>query len=206
MADAPKPSPAHGDGTGRTPARSRRSLRRAGFVDPESFLVERLKAGLTRKAAAALLKVSQRTVRNWEAGRACIPYCAFKLMCIERGYQLPGEYWRGFILRGDTIWSPEGKAFTSHDLAWWQLTCELARERRDRAFELATLEPAAAANQSVPEAQVVLPRAADRREASADLAPSERPSLQNRPSAANQDCFDDAPPSPAPGFVLPTAK
>ncbi len=168
------------------------------FVDPATFRLERLKAGLTKAAVATLLRVSERSVRNWEAGRSQVPYCALRLMCIEAGYHLPGEYWRGFLLRGDTIWSPEGKAFSSHDLAWWQLTCELARERRAQAFE-----PAAAASQSVPEAQVVLPRAADRRVASADLAPSERPSLQNRTLAANQDCFDDATPSPALDLALP---
>lgn len=174
-------------------------MKTRAYVDPESFRVERLKAGLTRKAAAALLHVSERSVRNWEAGRATIPHCAFRLMCIEAGYHLPGEHWRGFILRGDTIWSPEGKAFSAHDLAWWQLTCELARERRDRAFELA-----AAANQSVPEAQAALPRAADRREVSPDLATNERPSLQNCCLAANQDRFDDAPPSPV--HRLPSVK
>lgn len=111
-------------------------MKTRAYVDPEMFLVERLKAGLTRKAAADLLRVSERSVRNWEAGRSQVPYCAFRLMCIEAGYHLPGEYWRGFLLRGDTIWSPEGKAFTAQDLAWWQLTCELARDRRDRALEL----------------------------------------------------------------------
>jgi len=170
-------------------------MKKRTYTDPETFLVERLKAGLTRKAAAALLAVSERSVRNWERGRSKIPYCAFKLMCIEAGYHLPGEHWEGFILRGDTIWSPEGKAFSAHDLAWWQLTCELARERRERALELA-----AAASQSVAEAQVVLPRAADRREVSAYLAASGRPLLQNRFLAANQDNFGNALPSPMRSF------
>lgn len=159
------------------------------MVDPETFHVERLKAGLTRKAAAVLLCVSERSVRNWEAGRAKIPYSAFRLLCIEGGYELPGEHWRGFLLRGDTIWSPEGKAFSSHDLAWWSLTCELARERRELALRQAV------SNQPVAEAPAVRLRAADRREVSAVPVRTDCPSLQNRP-AANQDRFDDAPPSP----------
>lgn len=174
-------------------------MKKRPFIEAGAFKLERQKAALTRKATAALLKVSERTVRNWESGRVLVPYCAYKLLCIEAGYQLPGEVWRGFILRGDTIWSPEGKSFSAYDLAWWQLTCEMARERRELALRLA-----AATSQSVATAQDVLLRAADRREVSADLAQSERPSLQNRTLAANQDCFDDVPPSPALGFVLHT--
>lgn len=175
----------------------KRPITRA-FVDPEAFRLERLMAGLTTATAAALLRVSERSIRNWESGRVRIPYSAFRMVCVDAGYQLPGESWRGFLLRGDTIWSPEGKSFSSHDLAWWSLTCEMARERREQA-----LEPAAASNQPVAHAGYVLLRAADRREASAVPISSETPFLQNRRLAANQDYFNDSPPSPAHGLVLP---
>lgn len=158
--------------------------------------MERLKAGLTRRAAAALLQVTERTVRNWEAGRSKIPYSALRLVCIEGGYELPGEYWRGFILRGDTIWSPEGKAFSSHDLAWWSLTCEMARERRELALRQAV------STQPIAEGQAVLPCAADRREASPKPVESTPALLQNHTAAANDDRFVDAVPSPVRGFVL----
>jgi|LNFM01.2.fsa_nt_gb transcriptional regulator with XRE-family HTH domain len=88
--------------------------------------MERLKSALTIKAAAEVLGVTPQTVRNWEAGRSRVPYSAFKLLRILGGYALPGQAWRGFYVRGDTLWSPEGKAFRSADLAWWGLTVAMA--------------------------------------------------------------------------------
>lgn len=137
--------------------------------------MQRQKAALTREKAAALLRVSERTVRNWEQQRTAIPYAAYRLLAIEAGYQLPGDAWRGFQLRGDTIWSPEGKAFSAHDLAWWSLTCALARDRLGLAPQ-----PQAAANQSEPEATAQPPRAADRREVPQRLGRADGPLLQSR--------------------------
>lgn len=92
----------------------------------------RLIAGFSRQAVADLLYVSERTVRNWEAARASVPYSAYKLVCIMGGYELPGEHWRGFRICGDILWSPEGKAFSCYDLAYWGLTCAIAREHLER--------------------------------------------------------------------------
>ncbi len=89
--------------------------------------MERLKSGFTRRGAAEVLGVQPQTIRNWEAGRSRVPYSAFKLLRILGGYALPGEAWRGFYLRGDTLWSPEGKPFQASDLAWWGLTVAMAR-------------------------------------------------------------------------------
>jgi DNA-binding transcriptional regulator YiaG len=85
---------------------------------------------LTVEGAAKLLRVSPRTVQNWEAGRTEVPYSAYKLMRILRGYRLPGDAWRGFRLVGDTLWSPEGLAFKAADHYWWSLTCRMAAEFR----------------------------------------------------------------------------
>ena len=106
-------------------------MRRRFWVDPEGFRLERLKAGLSRVEAAALLKVTPATVRNWESARTAVPYSAFKLLRILGGYALPGAAWRGFYLRGDTIWSPEGRSFQAADLAWWGLTVAMARSFRE---------------------------------------------------------------------------
>lgn len=95
------------------------------------------------------------------------------------------------MLRGDTIWSPEGKSFTAHDLGWWQLTCELARDRLQRA-----LQQAAAASQSVASAPDVLLRAADRRGASAAAACNDERFLQNRSLTDDLAGRPGAPPSP----------
>jgi transcriptional regulator with XRE-family HTH domain len=75
------------------------------------FREARLLAALSVSDAGKLFRVTPRTVRNWEAGRALVPYAAFKLLRILRGYELPGRAWRGYYLKGDTLWSPEGLAF-----------------------------------------------------------------------------------------------
>lgn len=85
---------------------------------------------LSIPAAAKLLRVTERTIQNWESGRTEVPYAAFKLMRLLRGYELPGEAWRGFRLVGDTLWSPEGLAFKAADHYWWSLTCRMASEFR----------------------------------------------------------------------------
>lgn len=141
--------------------------------------MQRLKAGLTRDKAAALLRVSERTVRNWEQQRTAIPYAAYRLLAIEAGYELPGDAWRGFYLRGDTIWSPEGKAFSAYDLAWWSLTCELARDRLKLA-----LQPQAATSQPVAAPPELPTCAADRRESTPLPVEANRPPLQSRPLSA----------------------
>lgn len=161
-----------------SPARaSAARLNRRWHIDSEGFKVERLKAGLTRERAADLLGVTGKTLRNWEAGRTSIPYSAFKLLRILGGYALPGPAWEGFYLRGDTIWSPEGKAFQSYDLAWWGLTVAMARSFRDRQQ---SLRLQAVASQSVPESTDAPPCAADRREATLMPVEANRPPLQNR--------------------------
>lgn len=85
---------------------------------------------LTIPAAAKLLRVTERTVQNWESGRARVPYAAFKLMRILRGHELPHPAWRGFRVVGDTLWTPEGRSFRPDHMAWWSLTCRMADEFR----------------------------------------------------------------------------
>lgn len=85
---------------------------------------------LTVVEAAKLLRVTERTIQNWESGSVRVPYAPYKLMRILRGYELPGEPWRGYRLRGDTLWSPEGLAFRASDHRWWSLTCRMAAEFR----------------------------------------------------------------------------
>src|SRR5690606_5254462 len=86
--------------------------------------------GLSQGAAAKVLRLTKRTVQNWEAGRASIPYAAYKLLRILRGYELPHPAWRGFRVVGDTLWTPEGHPFRPDHMAWWSLTCRMADEFR----------------------------------------------------------------------------
>lgn len=71
------------------PGRSRcRVARRSAFVDGTGFKDSRILAGLDRPAAARLLGVTTRTVRNWETSRCRVPYAAFKLMRLLHGTKL----------------------------------------------------------------------------------------------------------------------
>jgi hypothetical protein len=88
---------------------------------------------MTIPQTAELLRVSERTVHNWEAGRVRIPYAAYKLIRILRGYELPGPQWKGYRLVGDTLWSPENLPFKAADARWWSLTVAMAHEFRYQA-------------------------------------------------------------------------
>jgi Phage protein len=92
-----------------------------------------------------LLRVSERTVHNWERGRVGIPYAAYKLMRILRGYELPNDHWEGYRLVGDTLWSPEGLAFKACQQRWWSLTCRMASEFRHIMAGRRTIQPPQAA-------------------------------------------------------------
>lgn len=97
------------------------------WIDPERFRRNRLSSGLSSEEAASELGVSERTVRNWESGRVPIPYAAFRLLRVLRGYKLPGEPWRGFTVKGDTLWTPENKPIYAWEMRWLSLTFGMAR-------------------------------------------------------------------------------
>jgi transcriptional regulator with XRE-family HTH domain len=96
--------------------------------DGEDFRVARLHAGRSQAEVAGLLRVTRRTVRNWESGRSQVPYSAFKLMRIMTGYALPGEAWRGWCLRDGVLWSPTGRAFEAWGMGYLSLVFGMARE------------------------------------------------------------------------------
>lgn len=91
------------------------------------FREARLQCCLSVEGCAKLLRISERTVRNWEAGAVRIPYAAFKLMRVMRGGKLLGSDWTGFRVHGDTLITPEGRSFHFSELAWWSLLCRMAR-------------------------------------------------------------------------------
>ena len=115
-------------------------LPRIRYVTADAFHEARLYCLLSIEQTAKLLRVSDRTVHNWESGRCRIPYAAYKLMRILRGHELAGAAWKDFRLIGDTLWTPEGHALKSHQLAWWSLTCRMADSfRAMRAERRATV-------------------------------------------------------------------
>lgn len=85
-----------------------------------------------------LLGVTQRTLSNWERGRARVSYSAYELLRILGGYALPGKAWAGWSIRGDALYSPEGLAFRAHEAAYWSLTCSMARDWQRQYYEAAS--------------------------------------------------------------------
>lgn len=117
------------------------------FSAVNSFRTARALCSLSVPEAAKLLRVSTRTVQYWESGAVGVPYTAYKLMRILRGYELPSSAWKGFRVVGDTMWSSEGLAFKAADLRWWSLTCRMAGEFRAmmaERYDLTTGERASA--------------------------------------------------------------
>jgi len=85
------------------------------WIDPQDFADLRKQAGLTRVEAAEVLNVTSRTVQNWESGGARIPWMAYRMLRIQRGFALPTVHWEGWIIRGRQLFSPSGRAF---DAVW----------------------------------------------------------------------------------------
>lgn len=83
------------------------------WIDPHDFADLRKQAGMTRREAAEALNVTPRTIQNWETGGARIPWMAYRMLRILRGYALPGVHWEGWTLRGRDLFSPAGRAFDS---------------------------------------------------------------------------------------------
>jgi|SRR5690349_5856298 len=115
------------------PARIRhpnRAKRQRFPVPAWRFREARLSTGMGVSRCADLLRVSDRTIRNWESGSVRIPYAAYKLVRVLRGGRyLADPIWRDYRVYGEVLITPEGHRFHAGDLAWWSLLV-----RRARAF------------------------------------------------------------------------
>lgn len=96
-------------------------------ITADEFKNARLHAAWTVETAADRLKVTRRTVRNWESGARRVPYFAYELLRILGCHNLPGPAWQGWRIVDDTLYSPEGLGFKAVDIGWWGLTCAMAR-------------------------------------------------------------------------------
>jgi len=92
-------------------------MSRCRWIDPQDFRDLRKQSGLTRVQAAYELDVTPRTIQNWETGGARIPWMAYRMLRILRGYALPGFAWEGWTLRNHQLFSPTGRSF---DAVWLQ--------------------------------------------------------------------------------------
>lgn len=90
-------------------------MSRRKWIDPQDFRDLRRESGLTRVQVAEELNVTPRTVQNWETGGARIPWMAYRMLRILRGFALPGFAWEGWTLRNHQLFSPTGRSF---DAVW----------------------------------------------------------------------------------------
>lgn len=87
------------------------------WIDPQDFIDLRKQAGLKRSEAAAALDVTARTIQNWETGGSRIPWMAYRMLRILRGFALPSVHWEGWTIRDHQLFSPAGRSF---DAVWLQ--------------------------------------------------------------------------------------
>jgi DNA-binding XRE family transcriptional regulator len=97
---------------------SRRLPRSRRWIDPQDFRDLRHQAGMTRKDAADALDVTPRTIQNWETGGARVPWMAFRMLRVLRGYALPGVEWNGWTVRAGDLFSPAGRRFDAASLEY----------------------------------------------------------------------------------------
>ncbi|WP_291124164.1 VC1465 family Xer recombination activation factor [Hydrogenophaga sp.] len=77
--------------------------------------------GLSVDDVAKLLRVTPRTLHNWNSGRHDIPYSAYKLLRVLLRHELPGDEWVGWHFHRGKLYTPEGYAIAAHESAWWSL-------------------------------------------------------------------------------------
>ena len=146
-----------------------RRARRLWHVSPDGFGELRRSCLLSRKAAAEFLGVSLRTVAYWEAGRCRVPLSVVRLLRIVRLGDLGAlsRDWSGWSLHGGALRSPEGRAFTPHESAWWALLVAQARAFVEGRARLGGVGAAAPAR---PQAVPLQPEAGEAGRQDADAA------------------------------------
>jgi len=110
------------------------------YIDPDDFHLMRRRAFLT---TPGLLDVTHRTLQNWEKGRVRIPYTAYRVLKIKVGYVFDDEYFNDWFVRGDTLWTPEGRGFKPHELRYISNYFWMARRwlaERKAAKDVASLK------------------------------------------------------------------
>ncbi|OIQ98565.1 phage protein [mine drainage metagenome] len=125
------------------------------YIDPEDFYLMRHRAFLNIQQTSELLDVTQKTVQNWEKGRTRIPYTAYRVLKIKVGYVFDDNYFDEWFVRGDTLWSPEGRGFKPHELRYisnyfWMARRWLAERKAAKDLERlkASIERGAASDGS----------------------------------------------------------
>lgn len=97
------------------------------YIDPQDFRDLRRQAGMTRLEAAKALDVTGRTIQNWETGGARIPWMAYRMLRILRGFALPGKDWEGWTIDRDMLYAPNGHRFNAGELQHLEQVFGMAR-------------------------------------------------------------------------------
>lgn len=97
------------------------------YIEPDAFHLARRKAGLTKEMVANMLDIDVRTVRNWENGKTAIPYAAFRLVRMAAGYSLLNNKWEDWSFYAGKLFSPAGRSFEPHELAYVAHYISMAR-------------------------------------------------------------------------------
>lgn len=116
------------------------------------FREARLSCLISQAEAAMLLRVTLRTLQNWEAGKTRVPYAAYRLLRIMRNGELPGRQWAGWRLWGGKLYTPEGRWVEPWESSWWSLLVLQARAFRDLMARQAAERVAAGAGAARPAA------------------------------------------------------
>ena len=98
--------------------------------------------GLKMPEAAQTLHVSLRTLHNWSSGVHEVPYCAIKLLRLQRHMELPGA-WSGWHFTRGHLVTPEGRSIAAHEGTWWSLMVLRGRSFDKLAKRMQALEAAA---------------------------------------------------------------
>jgi len=96
-------------------------------IDKDQFRDVRKMNRLSVDETAKLLQVTSRTIAHWESGVTRIPYSAFKLLRILANGELLPTAWKGWVIKGDTLWSPINRPFRQHELTYISSYFTMAR-------------------------------------------------------------------------------
>lgn len=81
---------------------------------------------LSRHATAKLLRISLRTLQNWETGKVRIPYAAYKLVRLFNSYEIFHPIWHDWRIVGSKLITPEGHSLEAGDFHWLSLMARKA--------------------------------------------------------------------------------
>jgi len=107
-------------------------VRGSDVISEDGFKLARERLRWNYTKAADFLWVSEKTIRNWESGRARIPYAAYRLLRLRAGHELTVCGWESWSIghKGELV-SPAGRCFEHKDLEFLSLIFAQARLWRE---------------------------------------------------------------------------